>query len=290
MNYDVIIIGAGPAGLTASIYASRAGLKTLVVGRDSKMNNTHEYDNYFGFPEGITGAELLERGQAQAAKFGAEVKSENVVAASKKEKLFSVETDKSSYEARALVIASGAPVKMSSIKNEKDYSGKGLSYCVACDGFFFKNKRVAVIGAGDFAAHEAIELLNYTKDVVVFTQKEKLSMSADSVKKLKAKNVVIREERVDEIKGKMVEKLVINKKEEAFGGVFVAVGLAGSSDFARKLGLTLDGNFIRVDAKMFTGVEGVFAAGDCRGGIFQTSQAVGDGATAALGVIAFLGK
>ncbi|NYZ79826.1 NAD(P)/FAD-dependent oxidoreductase [Candidatus Micrarchaeota archaeon] len=290
MKYDVIIIGAGPAGLTASIYASRAGLKTLVIGRESKMNNPHEYDNYFGFPEGIVGKELLERGRAQAIKFGAEVKNENAVAASKKEKSFAVETDKASYESRALVIATGAPVKSSGIKNEKDYSGKGLSYCVACDGFFFKNKRVAVIGSGDFAAHEAIELLNYTKDVVIFTQKEKTSFGADSLKRLKAKGVVIRDEKVDEIKGKMVEKLIVNKKEEPFSGVFVAVGLAGSSDFARKLGLTLEGNFIKVDAKMFTGVEGVFAAGDCRGGIFQVAQAIGDGAAAGLGVISWLGK
>ncbi|MEM0372886.1 MAG: NAD(P)/FAD-dependent oxidoreductase, partial [archaeon] len=247
-------------------------------------------DNYFGFPEGITGAELLERGRAQAKKFGAEIKEETVLSASKKEKKFIVETDKSSYESRALIIASGAPAKSSGIKNEKEYSGKGVSYCVACDGFFFRNKKVAVIGAGDYAAHEAIELLNYTKNVVVFTQKEKLSMSDDFIKKLKKKNVIIREERVEEIRGKTVEKLVVNGKEEAFDGVFIAVGLAGSSDFARKLGLTLDGNFIRVDAKMFTDVEGVFAAGDCRGGIFQASQAVGDGATAALGVISFLGK
>lgn len=287
MMHDVAIIGAGPAGLSAAIYCARAGLKPLVLGKSSKMNNPHPYDNYFGFPEGITGEALLEKGKKQAVKFGAEISEETVIGASKNES-FVIETDKSTYEAKAVIIATGAPAKSSGISNESEYSGKGLSYCVTCDGFFFRNKRCAVIGNGDFAAHEAVELLHYTKDVTIFTQGKNVEMSISLLQKLKENSINLRVESVSEIRGNLVEKLVVDGKEEDFAGVFVAVGLAGSADFARKLGLSLDGNSIHVNLDMSTGVEGVFAAGECRGGIFQVAQCVGDGAAAAKSAINYL--
>jgi thioredoxin reductase (NADPH) len=251
------------------------------------MSNSHAYDNYFGFPEGVTGEFLLEKGKKQAVKFGAEIAEETVIGASKQEN-FVIETEKNKYDSRSVIIATGAPAKSSGIVNEEKYSGQGLSYCVTCDGFFFRNKRCAVIGNADFAAHEAIELLHYTKDVTIFTQGKNIEMTPSLLQKLNENDIKLRVESVSEIKGNVVEKLVINGKEEDFQGVFVAVGLAGSADFARKLGLSLEGNSIRVSLDMSTGVEGVFAAGECRGGIMQVAQCVGDGAAAARGVISYL--
>lgn len=288
---NVFIIGKGPAGLTAGIYTARAGLKTIIMGKDSKMNNPHSYENYFGFPEGITGKDLLEKGEKHAKKFKAEIIEGTVVSVKKKDKIFNIETDKKEFTADAIIIATGMPVKNSGIKNEKDYSGKGVSYCVACDGFFFKNKKIAVIGSGDFAAHEAIELLNYTKNIEIFTQNEKLSVSKDFLKKLKNNNIKIREEKIDEIKGKqLVEKLLINGKEEDFQGVFIAVGLADSSDFARKLGINVKDNFIQIDRNCFTGVEGIFSAGDCTGLPLQVTKAVGEGAVAGKSAVDYLSE
>ena len=170
--YDVVIIGSGPAGVSAAIFCARANLKTLVLGKTetSQLVLAHTIENFFGFPEGIKGHDLLGKGVKQAKKFKAEFVAETVVSARQAKEVFEVTTEKNKkIESRSLIIATGIPIRPSGIKNEEKFVGKGLSYCVSCDGFFYKGKKACVIGNGNKAADEAIDLLHYTSNVTVIS-------------------------------------------------------------------------------------------------------------------------
>lgn len=298
MIYDVVIIGGGPAGLTAAIYAARARLKTLVVESlniPAQAVLTSDIENYPGFPEGLNGFELVERFKKQAVNFGAEFTTKEVKGIKPCEK-----ENKSAWEADlggekiyslSVIIATGASPRKLGIPGEEKFRGKGVSYCAVCDGAFFKNKHVALVGGGDTAIEEAIFLTNFADKVTVIHRKDSLRATkilqerAFSNKKItflwsSAAKAITGDEKV---KGIKVENLK-GKKEESLAcdGVFIFVGYEPNTKiFKGTLDLDKDG-YILADDDMKTSKKGVFACGDARKKLLrQIVTACGEGATAA---------
>ena len=280
---QVAIIGAGPAGLSAGIYTARAGMGTVILGCDPKVAGEYEIDNYFGFPETITGAELLARGRKQAERFGALIRCERVLGVHHGDQgRFTVKTEKSEIEACAVILATGVARIRPGIDNIGDFEGKGVSYCVSCDGFFHRNKPVLVLGEAMFAANQALELTQYTPEVAVCTQGKALAMGEDFRARLDQAGIPVLEKKIVRLEGDGgLERVAFEdgSTRDAFG-LFVAMGEASSLDFAFSLGLERKGVFLVADQEQKTNIEGVFAAGDCVGNFLQISVAVGEGAKA----------
>ena len=272
----VIIIGGGPAGVSAGLYTVRGNIETVIFTQGgSALIKAEKIENYYGFPEGIGGKELYERGIESVRKLGAIVIEEEVTGASYDGK-FAVTTSKGEYRADALVIANGASRNTPKIKNIKEFEGKGVSYCAVCDAFFYRGKNVVVIGDGEYAVHEAQTLKNVTDNVTILTD-GKDAPEYDKCNTMKIMSVE-GEERV--------EKIVFEDGSEmAVDGVFVAIGVAGGVDFARKLGALVNGNYIAVDENMLTNVPNLYAVGDCTGGLLQVAKAVCDGAKAGISIV-----
>ncbi len=289
----ITIIGAGPAGLSAAIYAARAGLSTLVLGCAPKIAGDYDIDNYFGFPETITGKELVERGRAQAERFGAEIRCDRVLGIHMGEDMrYTVKTEGGEVNTCAVVLATGVSRVRPGVENLGDYEGKGVSYCVSCDGFFVRGKKVVVVGEGIFAANQALELTNYTSDITIVTQGKTPEMSEDFLKQLTDVSISVLEKKVVRLEGENgLERVVFDDDETMDAeGLFVAIGEASSSDFAYSLGIERNGVFLMADEKKATNIPGVFAAGDCLGGFLQISVAVGEGAVAAKSAISYVKK
>jgi len=284
MIYDVVIIGSGPAGLSAAIYTARAKLKTLVIAKDGgRCAGSHRIENYFGI-ESVTGDRLLETGKKQAQNFGAEFLHSEIIDL-KKEGDFTITTSNKEINAKNVILANGLSSVSSGISNEKQFVGKGVSYCVQCDAFFFRDKKVAVLGNSDFTAHEALLLLPHTKDVTLFTASKDLKISPKMLKKLEKGGVVIRNEKIKEAKGDgMLSSIVLEDGEEKIDGLFIALG-ASASELALKLGLEMDGDFVKTDINQQTNIQGLYAAGDCTSHALQIAKAVGDGCNAAVSII-----
>ena len=290
---DVIIIGAGPAGMSAAAFTSRANLKTLVIGdpEKSELIKASSVGNYL-FANNRSGRELLEAGIAQIEGYGAEVLVNEVVNIAREDSgVFTVKTaDTNEYSAKAVVLAIGVSYVQSGIKNERELAGKGVHYCVACDGYFYKGKKVVVVGNGNYAAEEAIELLAYTKDITLVSNGRDFAISPELMAGLQKGGVQIRKDRGAEfVKPSTTAKLTLIKKDgskEEFDGAFIALGTASSVGFANKLGLELDKEgFIVIDKNGMTSVEGVYSAGSCTGGVLQMAKSVGDGCVAAISII-----
>ena len=280
---DILIIGQGPAGLSAAIYTARAGMRTLIVGCAPKVAGDYEIDNYFGFTETITGKDLIERGRAQAAKFGVEMRCDRVLSIHQNDdQKFVAKTEEDEIEATALILATGVSRVRPGISNLGDYEGKGVSYCVSCDGYFMRGKPVVVVGEANFAANQALELLQYTPQVQVCTQGKEIGMSEEFMNRLRENGIPVLERKVESLAGNGgLEKVVLDNGEEIDAqGLFIAMGQASSNDFAYTLGLLRNGQFIDTDREQRTNVAGVFAAGDCVGRFLQISVAVGEGALA----------
>lgn len=291
-THQLIIIGKGPAGLSAGIYAGRAGIATTVIGCSPKVAGDYDIDNYFGFPETITGNELIHRGVLQAQRFGVNIQEERVLGVYFGENGFEVKTEEGEYPAKGVIIATGVSRIRPGIKNLDDFEGIGVSYCVSCDGFFFRDKAVMVLGEANFAANQALELKQYTQDVTICTQGKALEMSSEFVSMLNKAEIEIIEEKVDRLAGEESLHSVVfeDQKELPTEGLFVAMGQASASDFAFSLGLERNGVFIQADEKQQTNVPGIFAAGDCVGRFLQISVAVGEGALAARSAIRYMKK
>lgn len=297
MKYDVIIIGKGPAGISASVYLARAGYAVLAIGKDQgALARAETIENYYGFQEPVTGADLVERGIAQAERFGVTVLTEEVVNLAF-EDTFVVRTagegnlaSGKEYRATALLLATGKQRMVLRIPGFEEFRGKGVSFCATCDGFFYRNKKLAVIGSGDYAASELAELLHFTKDIILFTNGASVST------KLLPPDILIVNDKIEAFTG--TEKLTgitvgsqsRIKSDYPVDGIFVAVGTAGAADFAAKLGVETAQTDIVVDKSFMTNLPGIFAAGDCVGGLLQVAKAVADGAIAAKGIIGFLKK
>lgn len=280
---DILIIGQGPAGLSAAIYTARAGMRTTILGCSPKVAGDYDIDNYFGFVETISGKDLIQRGQAQAEKFGAQLLCDRVLSVHQSEKgSFVVTSENATYEAPALILATGVSRVRPGIDNLEAYEGKGVSYCVSCDGFFLRGKPVVVVGEGNFAANQALELLQYTPNITVCTQGKAPAMSAEFQSRLQESNIFILEKKIISLSGNNgLEAVVLDDGQTiAAQGLFIALGQASSSDFAYSLGVARNGQFIDTDREQKTNIPGVFAAGDCVGRFLQISVAVGEGALA----------
>lgn len=277
----LFIIGAGPAGISAALYAKRANIDTTILYKDSATLNTHHLiDNYYGFLSN-NGSQLYEIGLSQARALEIPLISEEVIDIKVFDKII-ITTNKNDYEADALIIATGSSRNIPPIRNFKNFEGKGISYCAACDGFFYRNKNLAVLGNSIYAAHEAEYLKNLTDKITIFTNGKEIE-----VESLKQFNIV--EAKIKSFEGDdRINKIVTDKDEYECEGVFVALGSAGALEFSKKLGLDTLNNKIVVDKNMKTNIEGIYACGDCTEGLAQVSKAVYEGAVAATDVIKYL--
>lgn len=302
MLYDLLIIGAGPAGLTGAIYTARAGLKTFLVGRpqDSGLFSAHNVQNYPGFPDGIAGPELLNLFLEQARKHGTEFETKKEVVSIKSSGVPGTPDDPGAdfliildggeeYFTKRVLIASGRVSAFSGIKSEKELRGKGVHYCVACDGPLYKGKKVAVVGNKDFALAEAKELLSHTSDVTVISHAAVFEGRAERKKELEHAGVRFIAGRVKLFQGEpMFQSLTLDSGDvQTYDGVFMALGSASALSFAQSLGLAMEGDYLRIDkATGKTSMQDVYAAGcACEEGYGQIVKSAGEGATAALEII-----
>lgn len=283
--YDVIIIGAGPAGISASLYLIRAKKNILVISKDnSSLKKAEKIDNYYGL-ESLTGKELFDRGIKQAKELGVNIVKEEVISVDFEDiGKFKVITENKEYMSKNVIIATGTSRKTPNIKGIKEYEGKGVSYCAICDAFFYKNKDVAVIGSGNYAIHEAKTLKDVANSVSILTNGEQVVQNRDE----SLQNFDINEKRIKEVRGfnKVEEIDFDDDTSKKVSGVFIAMGTASADDLAKKLGVVLKNNSIQVDENMQTNIKGIYACGDCTGGLLQINKAVYEGAKAALHIIA----
>ena len=283
--YDVIIIGAGPAGVSAGLYTKRANLKVLILYKDeSALEKTELIENYYGFEKGIDGKALYKSGIQQAKNLEIEVKKEEVINVQiAEEKQFVVITERETYKTKTVIFATGNKKNTPKIKGIKNFEGKGVSYCAICDGFFYKDKNVVVIGNGKYAISETNDLINIAKHITILT-------NGKQAPEFRAENVDINTEEIEEINGeKKVEEIILkNHKKIETDGIFIAQGVAGSTEFAKKLGIITKQDKIVVNEKMETNVKGIYACGDCTGGLFQVSKAVYEGTIAGLQAINYI--
>ncbi len=285
MVYDALIIGRGPAGISCAVYTARANMSTLIIGKfDSMLLKADRIENYYGFEQPIGGRELLTAGEQQVRRLGVEIKDDEVVSL-EKEQNFKIICVNGTYEARTVLLATGAPVIKIPIKNLARFEGSGVSYCTTCDGFFYRDKKVGVLGYNDYAVHEAMELLPFTKDVTLFTNGEPLELTKSNREALS--EFKINEKKIKEIYGvQAIEGLKFEDgSTQTLNGLFVAYGSASSTNFALKMGIATNGKSIEVNNKMETNIPGLYAAGDCTGVFKQISVAVGQGAIAARSMI-----
>ena len=278
--YDVIVIGSGPAGITAAIYAKRRNLSILVISKGiSALQKAEKIDNYYGFENGISGKELYENGIKQAKNLGIDFIEDEIINIEYINQ-FTIETVNSKYEAKAVILATGVSRNVPNIKGIKEFEGKGVSYCAVCDSFFYKDKDVAVLGDGNYAIHEFETLKPVASSVTILTNGNAMVENRDS--SIEVNNKKIREFRGDT---KLEEVEFEDNTIQSLNGVFIAMGTASSSDLARKIGARIENNNIIVNESMETTVPGLFACGDCTGGLLQISKAVYEGAKAGLAVL-----
>lgn len=282
---DAIVIGKGPAGISAAIYLKRAGIDVLVIGKGyGALENSDKIENYYGFENPISGKELIEKGIKQAENLGIEVITDEVVSIEKYEN-FIVKTLDKSFEAKTVLLATGKSRVKIDIKGFEEFKEKGISFCAVCDGFFYRNKKVAVIGNGKYAANELSELMNFTKDIILFTNGEKLK--TENI----PDDIEIVYDKISEIYGDdKIKGLIAGNTNFDVDGIFIALGTASASDFAMKMGVFTEKDSIIVDEDFMTNVEGFYAAGDAIGGFLQIAKAVSDGAHASKGMIKYIKK
>ncbi|MCC8023229.1 MAG: NAD(P)/FAD-dependent oxidoreductase [Clostridiales bacterium] len=285
--FDFLIIGSGPAGISAALYACRANLSTAVLGKDTgALEKAEKIENYYGLDHPLSGAEPFQNGIRQAKALGAEFLREEVTGMKPAGPgKFTVETAEGTYETKSILLATGAKRQVPRIENLSKFEGKGVSYCAVCDAFFHRGRDVAVLGHGPYAMQEARELLPIVGSVTLLTNGQPLAAEVPE-------GVAVMEQPVKALAGeKLLESVQFEDgTRQAFTGLFVALGNAGAGDLARKLGAPVEGSRVAGDADMKTLVPGLYAAGDCIGGVQQVSVAVGEGAKAALNAISYIRK
>lgn len=283
--YDVIIIGAGPAGISASLYAKRAGKNVLVLYYGtSEEEKAHKIENYYGFVDGIEGSELYAKGIEQAKTLGVEVQEKQVVNISVNEDgTFTIQTVEETFQSVSVILATGNQRIKPNIKGITDFEGKGISYCAICDGFFYRGKNVAVLGNGEYALSEANDLKNLAASITILTNGLEAPTGEYKVDTRKIKQIQ-GDTKVQAIVFEDGETMVVD-------GLFIAQGIAGGSNFAKKLGIkTNPDDSIVVGDHMETNIPGIYACGNLTGGLLQVSKAVYEGAAAGLAVVNYLNK
>jgi len=298
---NLVIIGTGPAGLTAAIYAGRAELSPLIItGKEvgGQITLTSELENYPGFPEGIGGYDLAQRFQQQAERFGARVEREIINEVDFRQRPFLLKTDSGEIEAKSVIIATGSSPRRLGIPGEADFLSRGVSYCATCDGFFFRDKKIAVVGGGNSALDEGLFLTKFGKEVVIIHRRDRLR--GDPILQKRAFNnekisfmwntsvtEVIGDKKVEALK---IQNVLNSKVEEVpFDGIFIFIGhIPNTTLFEGQIDLDEFG-YIKVDERCHTNIEGVFAAGDVHDFVYrQAITASGFGAISAIEVEKYL--
>ena len=293
-RYDMVIIGGGPGGYTAALYAARAGLKTIVLEKLSaggQMALTSQIDNYPGFPNGVDGFELADNMQQQAQRYGAETELAEVTALHLESAIKRVETTESDFEAKTVVIATGANPRPLGIANEQQLTGKGVHYCAHCDGMFYRGKTVAVVGGGNSAVADALHLSRLAKKVYLIHRRdslraekiyEKAMQDAENIEFLWNSTVseLLHEGRLNGIRMQNVQ--TGEERELVLDGLFISIGRSPATSLVKGQ-LKLDqAGYILADETTHTSLPGVFAVGDVRTkALRQVVTAVADGAVAA---------
>ena len=285
----IVIIGAGPAGISAALYAARGNMNPLVINNGiGALEKAEKIENYYGLEQPLSGKELYERGISQAEALGVRILDAEVLGISGFD-TFTVKTTAGDFDTVSVILATGGKRSAPKIPGLKEFEGRGVSYCAVCDAFFYRGKEVAVVGNGDFALHEAEELRNVTQDVTIYTDGKEPEFSREhpiAVNTMKIQAI----EGDDKVSGLLMQSDTAAQDAEApensfypADGVFVALGTAGSTEIARQMGaeITDKGN-IKTDEEMATTIPGLFAAGDCTGGLLQVSKAVYEGSMAAI--------
>ena len=297
MIHDLVIVGSGPAGYTAAIYAARAQLSPIVlagsVTAGGALMNTTEVENYPGFVEGVLGPELMTRMQEQAERFGADIRYEDVTALDLDGEIKRVTTDDGVYETRTVIISTGSEYRKLGIDGEERLSGHGVSYCATCDGFFFKDQDIAVVGGGDSAMEEALYLTRFARSVTVIHRRDQLRASAVMAERAKANPKIdfAWNSRVVGLGGRQALESVTledtatgERRELAVTGLFVAIGQIPRSELvAGALELDKAGYIVVRPPSQRTAIPGVFACGDVADPHYQQAvTAAGSGCRAAL--------
>ena len=272
---NIVIVGSGPAGISAALYAVRAGVDTTVLTKGpGALDRAEKIENYYGIAQPVSGAELERRSMENARRLGVQFVTAEAVGLTYTDKL-TVETMDKDYPADAVILATGASRAVPRIPGLAGLEGHGVSYCAACDAFFYRGKDVAVLGSGEYALHEVQALLPVVRSVTLLTNGAPLTADFPP-------EVTVCPQAVEAVLGETVVTGVqlSGGAQLPVSGVFVALGVAGSTALARKIGAEVDGNRIVVDAGMQTTVPGLYAAGDCTGGLLQVAKAVYEGAQA----------
>ena len=281
-----IIIGSGPAGISAALYLQRSGkVQTVVISKGiGALAKAEKIENFYGFPEPISGRELHENGIEGAKRLGVQFIEEEVVSLSYNAEMHPiVSTTQQDHSADAVLIATGTSRKTVPIKGLKEHEGKGVSYCAVCDAFFFRKKPVCVIGNGEYAVHEAEVLASTSGSVTILTNGLKMASEVPE-------GIAVIDKKIVSVNGEVTVESVQFEDGDTLEvkGVFVALGVAGSGELARKVGAETENGRIKVNEKMQTNLPGLYAAGDCTGGMLQVYKAVYDGATAGLAMLEYL--
>ena len=299
-EYDIIAIGGGPAGLTVGTYGGRFGLRTLIIEKQvvgGAMAISPLIENYPGM-EPITGVDLTERFKKQAQTFGAEIKDiTSVVKIDAKEKILETNTGEK-FKAKTIIFTTGSRHKKLGVPGEEEYTGRGVSWCATCDGAFFRNRKVVVVGGGNSAAIEALHLANIASEIHMVHRRDKLRAEKAYIKQIEEAGIQFYwNSTVSEILGdgkkvtglKLTDVKTDKVKEVPVNGVFISIGYIPNNDLAAAVGLELDKyGYIRVDKKMQTNIEGIYAAGDITGGQKQLTVSVGQATTATMNAFLYM--
>ena len=294
-EYDMVIIGGGPAGLTAGIYTARARLKSLLIERGAAggwIINAGVVENYPGFPDGINGLELADAMQQQAIKFGLETLTAEVTGFELKAEQRVVKTNEGDIAAGAVIVAGGSDRVKLGVPGEEEFTGRGVAYCAVCDGYFYRGVPVAVVGGGNAAINEALELTKFASKVAVIHRRDELRATKILQERAFAEpkieflwNTVVESVDGEDVVRRLRLKNVRNGEKSTLdiSGVFVAVGFRPNTNYLKNIMALADNGTIITNEKMETAVPGIFAAGDIRSSsIRQVAAAVGDGAVAAI--------
>lgn len=283
---NLVIIGSGPAGISASLYTARSNLSPLVISKGmGALEKAEKIDNFYGSEEGLTGPQLHEKGIQQAKRLGVRF-LETEVLGIREEENFIVITSAGEIETKTVLLATGIKRATLNVPGRKELEGKGISYCAVCDAFFYRQKKAVIIGNGDFALHEARVLKPLAREVVILTNGEPAAFSETPEFFIDTRRIISFEGK-DRLRAIAFE----DGQQMETDGAFLAIGTAGSGEIARQMGAELtEKGHIKVNEKMETTIQGLYAAGDCTGGMLQIAKAVYEGAAAGIAISSFFRK
>lgn len=283
---NLVIIGSGPAGISASLYTARSNLSPLVISKGiGALEKAEKIDNFYGSEEGLTGPQLHEKGVQQAKRLGVRF-LETEVLGIREEENFIVITSAGEIETKTVLLATGIKRATLNVPGRKELEGKGISYCAVCDAFFYRQKKAVIIGNGDFALHEARVLKPLAREVVILTNGEPAAFSETPEFSVDTRRII-------SFEGENRLRAIVfeDGQQMETDGAFLAIGTAGSGEIARQMGAELtEKGHIKVNEKMETTIQGLYAAGDCTGGMLQIAKAVYEGAAVGIAISSFFRK